>query len=321
MRLSNTTASLFGAALCAIAAQTPAHADWVTLPNSGAPMVACNPKTGTPPTQTQSPTLTTCKVTGLPPAILTGYVQAAQVYTGATEGASITINSVVVGTRYDRVYCKGTVTGTIPNQVATCDYTQPLVIATRLQMSPTPNNTGRNTHCPVWAASPNNDCFEVNNVFRLIRGSNPVFNGSGGITTPAVEVTTSIAYFMGTTDGSSDPNLALAKKYLEYAGKSSKGLNQYTPLGNANYINNPVTPGDRDATHVMFQSDTNVYDPDANPPYSYSSQWSPWVMARMSCPTGYNAPTAGTFSIRLYEGGEEGQVNQNISSTGYSCKP
>ena len=299
-----------GLALAAIFQIAPAHADWVTLPNSGAPVVACNPKTGTPPNQTQSPTLTTCKVTGLPPAIMPGYILKASV-----NASNITINGVVVGQRYDRVYCR-VLTGT------TCNFTLPVVIATRLKMSPTPNFPARNTQCPVWAAAPNNECFEVNKVFRLIRGSNPVFNAASTITTPAVEVSTDIAYFMGSVAGGTNADTALATKYLEYAGKTSTNTlfgndpGDIVPPGNANYVNRPSSPGNRDATRVMFQSDTNVFDPDGG-----SSAWSPWLMQRQLCPGGFSLTTGATFTTRLHEAGEEGQLPQSISSTGYRCAP
>ena len=304
------TLSTLGLAVAAVLPHAPAQADWVTLPNTGAPVVACNPKTGTPPNQTQSPTLTTCKVTGLPPAILPGYIQKA-----AVNASNITINSVVVGQRYDRVYCK-VLTGT------TCDFTAPVVIATRLRMSPTPNFPARNANCPVWAPVPNNECFEVNKVFRLIRGSNPVFNAAGTITTPAVEVSTDIAYFMGTVAGGTNPDTALATKYLEYAGKTSTNtlfgndVGDIVPPGNANYVNRPTGAGNRDATRVMFQSDTNVFDPDGA-----SSRWSPWLMQRQLCPGGFSLTTGVAFTTRLHQAGEEGQLPQSISSTGYRCAP
>ena len=309
MRTMHPTSTL-ALALAALLPAAPALADWVTLPNSGAPVVSCNPKTGTPPNQTQSPTLTTCKVTGLPPAILTGYILKA-----AVNASNITINSVVVGKRYDRVYCK-VLTGT------TCDFTAPVVIATRLNMIPTANFPGRNANCPVWAPTPNNECFEVNKVFRQIRGSNPVFNAAGTITTPAVEVSTSIAYFMGTVSGGTNPDTALATKYLEYAGKSSTNtlfgndVGDIAPPGNPNYVNRPTAPGNRDATRVMFQSDVNVFDPDGG-----SSAWSPWLMERQLCPNGYVLTTGASFTTRLHEAGEEGQLPQSISSTGYRCNP
>ncbi|MBS0448288.1 MAG: hypothetical protein JSR59_20365 [Proteobacteria bacterium] len=287
------TLRLVSAAALAAFAGLPAHADWVTVSNSGAPLATCNPKVGTPPLQHQSPTLTTCKLTGLPgSAAIPGYILKAKAMTGAVEGVPITVNSVNVGTLYDRVYCKGTGT--------TCDTSNTYIIASRAYMNGTPSP--KNTHCPTWSGA-TTQCFEINNIFRAIRGTNP----------------TDIGYFMGTTAGSTNPDVALAYKYLEYAGKTYKGLNQITPPGNANYTN-LVATGDRNATQIMFQSDTNVFDPDANGTTSKSSQWSPWLYARQVCPGGFN-PVRQVFKVKYWEGGEEGQINQNIQASAYVCNP
>src|SRR5262245_26297697 len=88
--------SLALAAATACLAATPAHAGMVTLPNTGAPLVACNPKPF-------NASLTTCRVDGLPgSAALPGYILV------ASTTRNITVNSIVVGTLYDRVYCLGT---------------------------------------------------------------------------------------------------------------------------------------------------------------------------------------------------------------------
>ena len=290
-------ASLALASLAALNATPEASAAFVTLPNSGAPLVTCNPKVG----GVQSPTLTTCKVDGLPgSASLPGYILV------ASTTRSITVNSVVVGTLYDRVYCVGT--------GSTCDTSNTYIIATRASMSSTANFPARNANCPMWSST-TNECFEINNFFRQIRGSNPVYPaGSGTPTTAAVEVSTDIAYFMGTSSSSTNANDALAFKYLEYAGKTFKGLNQYTVPGNANYSNNPVSPGDRDATRVSFQADTNVSDPDGG-----SSKWSPWLFTRQVCPNGTPRYTEPNFAVKYWQGGEEGQIQQNVQAKGYAC--
>jgi hypothetical protein len=296
-----------GVAGAAALMHLPAQADWVTVSNSGAPLATCNPKVGVPPLQRQSPTLTTCKLTGLPgSAAIPGYILKAKAMTGAAEGVPITVNSVNVGTFYDRVYCKGTGT--------TCDSSNTYILASRAFMNGTPSP--KNSHCPTWSAT-TTECFEINNIFRQIRGTNPTAPPAVG----AVELSTAIGYFMGTTSGSTNPDTALAFKYLEYAGKTYKGLNQITPPGNAQYTNlAPVGVGDRNATQVMFQSDTNVFDPDANGTTSKSSQWSPWLYQRQVCPGGFNA-VRQPFKVKYWEGGEEGQINQNIQASAYVCNP
>ena len=287
MKLKSIT-SLVGCAICVLGIEAPAHADWVSLANSGTPVTSCNPKDSS---GNQSSTLTTCKVTGLPPAILSGYVLAA-----STDGSNITINSTVVGSRYDRVYCKP-VSGS-----STCDFTSPVVIATRAKMSTTVTNSAKNTHCPVWSST-TSDCFEINDFYRSILGSS------------SAEVSTDIAYFMGTVSGGTDPDTALALKYLEFAGKTNTGIwKAASASASAPGTYAPGTSSNRDATHIMFQADTNAYDPDG-----ISSQWSPWLFVRQLCPNGYTTPTSGTYTTRLYEGGEEGQLAQSISSSGYSC--
>ena len=70
-------ASLITLAATACLMSGAARADWVTVSSSGDPVLSvCNPKTGTGDEKTQSPTLTTCKVDGLPgSAAVPGYTQ------------------------------------------------------------------------------------------------------------------------------------------------------------------------------------------------------------------------------------------------------
>lgn len=280
-------------ALCALGAHTSASAAFVRVPDSGPPLATCNPKPF-------RPNLKTCRVEGLPgSAAVPGYILKAS----ATR--NITVNGVVIGAAYDRVYCKGTGTS--------CDSTNNYILALRVRMSDVANFPARNPHCPMWTGA-SNECFEINNFFRQIRGSNPVYPpGSDEPSKNAVERKTEIAYFMGTTAGSSDPDIARAFKYLEYSGKTFKGLEQYIPPGNGDYTNNPVTPGDRDATRITFQADTNVFDPDGA-----SSQWSPWLLVRQTCDKvpAYSEPV---FALKYWQGGEEGQIQQNIQAKGYAC--
>jgi hypothetical protein len=255
-----------------IALSGAAHASMCTLTDTGAPLTTVNPKPFVVPPPS------TCLENGLPGTAtdLPGYILK------ASTTSNITVSSVVVGTLYDRVYCLGT--------GSTCNSTNTFIIATRAHMAATPVNF------PLWSGT-SNDCFEINNFFRNIRG------------TSTAPVTASVGYWMGSGSSSgTDPNNSLALKYLEYTGKTYKGLNQITP---------PGTAADRDNTHVMFWADTNIFDPDG-----VSSQWSPWFYVRQNCPFGgtgdHYAETS--FAIKYWEGGEEKQIQDNIQATAYACK-
>ncbi|WP_028312716.1 hypothetical protein [Derxia gummosa] len=257
------------AALAAFGIHGAAQADWVTTSSSGSPVLStCNPKTGSP--ATQSATLTTCKVDGLPgSAAVPGYILK------ASRSAPIIVNSVTVGTLYDRVYCKGTGT--------TCDATNTYILATRA-----------NLNTAVWSPL-TTESFEINDYFRAIRST----------------VGADIAYFMGTVDGGTSADTALARKYLEYSGRTLKGLGEYT--GSPSGLNPTRSNG-----WIDFRVDTNANDPDAVPPYSYSSPWSPWLFVRQTCSNGYTT-TAQSQSVRLWQGGEEEQPPQAILTSGYRC--
>lgn len=271
--------------LCAAAAlfyQAPAHAGMCALPDTGAPIISVNPKPFTVPPPS------TCLEDGLPGAAtdLPGYVLA------ASRQADITINMIKVGDLFDRVYCLGTKVG----MVVTCDSTDTYILATRVHMAATPVNFPlRNANCPVWSGT-SNDCFEINNFFRNIRGNN------------TTAVAAAVGYWMGTGSTSgTDPDNSSAVKYLEYTGKTYEGLNQVTP---------PGTAADRDNTKAMFWADTNIFDPDG-----VNSPWSPWFYVRQNCPTvtgGAHFNTA-SFAIKYWEGGEETQMHQNIQATAYAC--
>lgn len=293
--MKNNHLAITAIALAASGYQLLAHADWVTVPDTGAPIIACNPKVGTPPNQTQSSTLTTCKVGSLPGGadpLMAGYILKQKAMTGAVEGVPIVKNSVTVGTFYDRVYCLGTGTTCTTTGANANTY----VVATRVRMSNTAS--AGNANCPVWSGA-TNECFEINNFFRTIRSGSPA-------------VSTAISYYMGPAGSTSDsdPDQALALKYLESGGKTFKGLNQYTPPTGV--------AGDYDATHAMFQVDVNTFDPDAHAPNSLSSRWSPWLYVRQVCPAGFTA-TRPALKVRFWEGGEEGQINTPIDASGFAC--
>lgn len=250
-----------------------------SLPDSGNPIISANPKPFTVPPPSA------CLVNGLPGvgSDLPGYILK------AARQADITVSGVKVGDLYDRVYCLGSGT--------TCDSSNTYIIATRVRMAATPVNfPERNPNCPVWSGT-SNDCFEINNIFRDIRGTN------------SVPVAADVGYWMGTGSTSgTDPNNSLAVKYLEYTGKTYKGLNQVTP---------PGTSSDRDNRRAMFWADTNVFDPDGE-----NSQWSPWLFVRQNCPFGGsgNHYEEKQFAIKYWQGGEETQLPTNIQATAYACK-
>jgi hypothetical protein len=269
--------TLFVCAAAAMFHQAPAQAAECLLPDVGAPIITVHPKPFTPPVPS------TCEVGNLPgqPGGLPGYIEKI----GRT--APIIINGITIGTLHDRVYCLGTGT--------TCDATNTFILATRVRMSPTAS--ALNPNCPVWSGA-TTECFEINNFFRNIRG------------TSGAPQSAWVSYWMGTSNTTgTDPNTSLSAKYLEYTGKTYKGLNQVTPPGS--------DPPDRDNTKVMFWADTNVFDPDLS-----NSMWSPWLMVRQNCPTGGAADhyQLSTFAIKFWQGGEEGQIQQNIQASAYTCK-
>ena len=268
--------ALLGAA--AFLHHAPARAAVCNLPDTGNPIISVNPKPFTVPPPS------TCLVTGLPgTGGLPGYILK------ASRQADILVSSVKVGDLFDRVYCLGTGT--------TCDATNTYIIATRVRMNPTPVNfPARNPNCPLWSGT-SNDCFESNNIFRNIRG------------TSAAAVPAAVAYWMGSGSATgTDPNNSLAVKYLEYTGKTYKGLNQVTP---------PGTAADRNNTKVMFWADVNIFDPDGT-----NSKWSPWLYVRQNCPFGGATDhyTLASFAIKYWQGGEETQIPTNVQASAYACK-
>lgn len=270
-------ALMLGAA-AALFHQAPALAAECVLPDTGSPIITVNPKPFTVPPPA------TCLVGGLPGGSggLAGYILK------ASRTANITVSGVNVGTLYDRVYCLGT--------GSTCDATNTFILATRVRMAATPVNfPARNPNCPLWSGT-SNDCFEINNFFRNIRGT-------------GTSLSAAVSYWMGSgsTTGT-DPNNSRAVKYLEYTGKTYKGLNQVVPPGVA---------ADRDNGRVMYWADTNVFDPDG-----VNSVWSPWLFVRQNCPFGGATDhyQLTNFAIKYWQGGEESQIPTNIQAQAYACK-
>jgi hypothetical protein len=282
VRILAATPLLFAAAALYHA---PAEAGMCTLPEAPLPpIISVNPKPFTIPPPA------TCIVGGLPGTApeLPGYILI------ASTSRNIVASGVTVGTLFDRVYCLGA--------AGVCNATDTFIIATRAHMSNTVNFPARNTHCPMWSGT-SNDCFEINNFFRNIRGTN------------AATVAADVGYWMGPpvpptgcgSTTSANPDCGVSTKYLEYTGKTYKGLNQVTPPG--------TSAADRDNTKVMFWADTNIFDPDGG-----HSEWSPWLYVRQNCSIGtprYNEPA---FAIKYWQGGEETQIPKNIQAQAYACK-
>jgi hypothetical protein len=279
------TKHLAAIAAAAAAFCAPLHAQWVTLTDSGSPILATiNPKTTVTPTpslctntgaapsggqlpvNTQSSSLSTGKFGGLPgSAAMTGYI----LYRTNTTGTALQTGSpaVTVGTLYDRVYCTSS-NGT------SCDGTNTYVFATRAIL---------NTN--AW--DPSGGAFEINDFFRAV---------------PTAATGVQVGYYMGTSGGSV-PDDSQAFKYLEYAGRTNTGLGQ------------TIT---RSQGFVAFRADTNASDPDRCEPYSFNSSNSPWMYAKLTCSSGVTTSQAA-FKIRVRQGGEEGQPIVSISTSGFAC--
>jgi len=267
-------------ALGAAAVCTPAFAQWVTLSDTGTTILSTlNPKTNVSPqpatctntgmaptetVQTQSPTLGTGKFTGLPGSTaMPGFVSTP--FRSATAALTIGSPVVTVGTLYDRVYCTGT---------TACDGTNTYVFATRAILNTNP-----------W--DPTHSSFEINDYFRVV---------------PTTATGIQAGYYMGQAGDTTIDN-GQAFKYLEYAGRTQKGLGQ------------TIT---RDQGYVAFREDTNANDPDHCEPYSFNSARSAWTYAKLTCPGGVStSPQA--FKVKVREGGEELQTIATITVSGFVC--
>lgn len=282
MKLQTRLLCATGFALGVLAA--PAHAQWVTLTNTGTPILSpINPKTivtpppatctqtGAAPTElpveTQSATLATAKFGGLPgSAAMTGWRTTP--FREATAAINIGSPAKNVGTLYTRVYCAGTASAcstAVPNTY---------VFATRVILNTT-----------VW--SPSGFSFEVNDIFLAV----------------PTTATVAVGYYMGAAGGTA-PNTSQAFKYLESAGRTNNGLSETILRNNA---------------YVAFRADTNANDPDRCEPFSRNSSNSPWVYARMTCSSVSTSTSA--FRVRVRQGNEEGQGVFSVSLPGFVCTP
>lgn len=258
-------------ATAALLHATGAQAGWVTVSNAGSPVLTtCNLKDAN---GNQSPTLTTCKINALPTYAADGFILANAV-PQRTTNISVTgdTGTAMVGKLYEKVWCHST-NGT------TCDSTNQFIFGMRANLNA---DTSWNS---------DGETFEINDLFHAVPSG----------------ATVDIAYFMGTVAGGTNVDTAQANKYLEYAGRTKKGLGEYAASPNGL---NPT----RNNAWIDFRADANALDPDG-----ISSAWSPWVFARLTCPTGIDT-TARTSKLRLHQGGEEGQSDIEVLLTGYVCK-
>ncbi len=161
----------------------------------------------------------------------------------------------------------------------------------------TTTGTGANTYvlavrirlnASAWNGH-NSQSFEINDTIRAIKST----------------VDADIAYWMGPTTGgsttSTSPDTALANgKWLEYSGRTQYGLND-------------TQVGVRDNNYIDFRQDVNANDPDG-----VSSQWSAFLLVRQVCSGGVST-TRPSFTVKLWEGGEEAQDHYTQWLAGYKC--
>jgi hypothetical protein len=197
MELGKWKLMLISGAVTTLCCVPAAQAGWVTVTNSGSPVLtACNPKPFT------FPTPSTCLLTANtlvdavgPNAILV-----------RSNSVAIVANGVTVGTLYDRVYCYAP-TGGGSSCAASGPNLNKYTLATRVELVATPWN------------GHSNESFEVNDIIRQILSG----------------VSADSAYWMGppvpptgcgNINASADPDCGLAnQKWVEYTGKTKYGLN------------------------------------------------------------------------------------------------
>lgn len=276
------------AALVIAALHGGAGAAFVTVPVQAAgtqPLVSINPKINLDtPTETQNRANTLGTVSGadILSALPSGTILK------ASRTAPIVVNGVTVGTLHDRVWCAGS--------GSTCNATNTYTLGLRVQLN-----------SAAW--NPSGKSFEVNDLFRAIRAT----------------VAADVAYYRGSANPlptappypttqpapGSSPDTASSYKDLEVVGRTIQGL--FEPSGSAQYAGKTTNNA-----WIDFRVDVNKNDPDVAFPYSYNSEWSPWLLVRQVCPSGYNA-TPQSLKARLWQGGEEGQTPQAILTSAYVC--
>lgn len=271
-------AALHGAALGA----------FVTVPVQPAgsqPLIAINPKINLDtPTETQDRANAFGTITG---ADILAALPAGNILK-SSRTAPIVVNGVTVGTLHDRVWCLGTGT--------TCDATNTYTLGLRVQLN-----------ANAW--NPSGSSFEINDFFRAIRAAASAdiayYRGSAN-------PLPTVAPFPATQPApGTDPDTASSYKDLEVTGRTLQGL--FEPSSSLQYASKTTNNA-----WINFRADANMADPDVAPPYSYNSEWSPWLVVRQVCPSGYNA-TPQALKARLRQGGEEGQTPQAILTSAYIC--
>jgi hypothetical protein len=204
-------------------------------------------------------------------------------------GSAAVPGYILRASRTAPITINGVTIGTLYDRVwclgtgTTCNATNTYILGTRI-----------NLNTAVWKAT-TPFSFEVNDIMRTVRSA----------------TSADVAYFMGTVIGGTAPDTAAARKYMEYAGRTAQGL--FEPSTQAQQFLNKT----RNNAWMDFRVDVNANDPDATP-LSLSSPWSPWVLVRQVCPTGFNA-TPQPLKMRLRQGGEEGQLPQAILTSAYVC--
>ena len=159
------------------------------------------------------------------------------------------------------------------------------------------------------AWNPTGSSFEINDFFRAIRAAASAdvayYRGSAN-PLPTVAPFPATQPVPGTS-----PETASSYKDLEVVSRTLQGL--FEPSGSAQYANKTTNNA-----WINFRADANKNDPDVAIPFSYNSEWSPWLVVRQVCPSGYNA-TPQALKARLWQGGEEGQTPQAILTSAYIC--
>lgn len=288
-----------GAALAGL--HGASFAAFVSVPVQAAgsqPLIAVNKKINLDtPTETQNRANTVGTITGtnITTALTTALGLAPVLKSSRT--APIIVNGVTVGTLYDRVWCVGTAAA-----CASATASNTYVLGTRVQLNTT-----------AW--NPTGNSFEINDFFRTIRstvGADAAYYRGSANPLPTTPNPPTIPPFPSTQPApGTSAETASSYKDLETLGRTIQGL--FEPSTSAQYANKTTNNA-----WIDFRADANKNDPDVSIPYSYNSEWSPWLLVRQVCATGYNA-TPQAMKMRLWEGGEEGQTPQAILTSAYVC--
>ncbi len=251
-----------------------ATAGWVSPPTSGAPYLTCNPKTILAP----QPISCVNNPGNAPPFGNQIPVKTQSTTNAACKVSSSDLNGFILKLSRSAPILGNSVTvGTLYDQLyckgagTSCDTSNTYILRMRVAL----NTAG-------WMQG-NPFPFEANNIRRAVKSTVPALAG----------------YDMSSG----------AKKYLEYVGRTTKGISQIVP---------PGTAADLNLGWMNFWVDSDANDPQTCELYNYSSPSSPWLYVRQVCSAGYNA-TPQSLKIGLWEGGESGQPLKLILTSGYVC--